>query len=313
MNQHDLGSMLKQVYGQIKDAGEWIRIPCPTCAPKDAKKMKRYVSKRDLYTKCFICDVRLSKEELLGTEQIPIMDRPEREGLVVERKPHPWANRIPCHRVIPIHELPLAHPAVKFFHKDHLYDLRRYYEDHGIIYCPPDAGVIFRSANPFITSADRLIFPVRFNDALVGWQMRSIPGTVFGDRPDAVKYYHLFNKGDYLYNYDKAKQYKMVILTEGVKKALKFPNGVASWGKGLTSLQIQLLHNWNEIVIFLDGEDKTQDQAESIAMALRHGGKKSISIDPRNYGLPSPDEATVEQAEHMVLTEWNKRYGTMPS
>lgn len=309
MNEHQLGEMLTQVYGKIKDAKDWIRIPCPTCIPKDVKKMKRYVSKKDLYTKCFICDRRLTKEQLLQTENIPLMDRPEKNDTPTEKKINPWANKIPCNRVIPIHELSLTHPAVKFFHKDHLYDLRSYYEEHEIVYCPPDAGVIFKSVNPFITSADRLIFPVRFNGELVGWQMRSVPGTVFGNRPDVVKYYHLFNKGDYLYNYDKAKQYKMVVLTEGVKKALKFPNGVASWGKNLTPTQVQLIQQWKEIVVFLDGEDSTQIQADTLAKAIRANGKKAINIDPRKYGYPSPDEATSEELELMIATEWRAQYG----
>ena len=308
MNEQELLAHLEKLYGKAKLCSNgWIRIPCPTCASGDRKKMKRYVNTVNLGTNCFICTQRMTPKELMCGETVPVMDRSE-SNETKERKVNEWANKLPVYKSIPINQLEKDHPAVKFFFKDHLYDLDRYYNENGIIYCPSDGGHIFNTF-PFITSANRLIFPVVFKGSLVGWQMRSIPGTIFGDREDVIRYYHVFNKGNYLYNYDNAKLHNRVVLTEGVKKALKFPNGVASLGKGLTPIQIQMLQEWREVVVFLDGEDSTQQLAKKVTKIVVDNGRRAINIDPRKYGFPSPDEATVEVLNDIVSKEWRIVYG----
>ena len=304
MNQFDLQALLKTRFGEAKITnGGWIRMYCPTCSPKDSKKMKRYMSTQHLSSHCFICGVKLTLSELLGSDDDFPIENYERPAPVVQKEKHPWADKIPCSRPIPVNQLPQDHPAIKFLHKDHLFNLDKY-ASYGAIFCPPDAGVILQSF-PFVSSAERLIFPVYFKEELVGWQMRSIPGTVFGDRDKVIKYYHLFNKGDYLYNYDVAKKYEAVVLTEGVKKAWKFDNGVASLGKGLTPMQIQLLQQWKWVTIFLDGEDKTQDFARQITAAINASpSSTAVNIDPRKYGFLSPDEMTEQQALAAVADAW---------
>ena len=299
-----LSEKLKERFGAVRvAANNWLRIPCPTCALKDKRKMKRYVSLWNGSSKCYICTVGLTLIELLGDNFIPLRDE---KFVYKEKIEDPRAKILPGSKFIPINELPLEHPAIKFLHKDYLFNLDSYYKDYEIVYCPSFAGIQFCSC-PYISSADRIIFPVYFREALVGWQMRSIPGTTYGDMSDVVKYYHLFNKGSYLFNYDKASTYSTVILVEGIKKALKFPNAVASLGKNLTPTQAQLLQTtWKEIIILLDSEDKAQEIGINLAAACNRNGCTALNVNLGKYNIPSPDEATTERLLEILSYEWSQ-------
>ena len=284
---------LREKFGVVKPASNgWVRIACPTCLPKDRKKFKRYVRPDTLYNKCFICEMPMQAAELVGDAFIRVSS--PAQVVLEEPKEHPMARKLPGHRFIPVNQLPATHPAIKFLQKDHLFDFDRYANDYGICYCPCDAGITF-TTRPFISSAERLIFPVRFKNELVGWQMRSVPGTVYGDRLDVVKYYHLFKKGSYLFNYDIAKKHETVVLVEGVKKALKLPNAVACFGKDLTEEQVQLLSGWKQIIICLDAQDVAQTIGRRVEASLRGYGLKALNVDLGPYGFPSPDEMTSDQ------------------
>ena len=301
-------NILKGIYPQTRMASKgYIRVPCPTCEKHDGRKLKRYVNPVSLNSNCYICETPLTWGQLTGKSTMP-------EGTTrwhidtTPKEPHKFEKIIPCYgEGIPVNQLPPGHPCLEFLVKDHLYDLDRYANELGWIYCPSDQGELFMS-NPLVTSAERLIFPVRFKGELVGWQMRSIPGTYYGDRMGCIKYYHLFNKGRYLYNYDEAKKYPMVVVTEGAKKAMKFPCGVATWGKGISDGQLQLLQEWKSIMFFLDGEDETQALAQNFADQLKLVGHQVVNVDPRKYGVTSPDEATEEVMHQAMYDEFNNQY-----
>lgn len=305
MNENEAAAIarLRERFGQVKQSSNgWVRIACPTCLPKDRKKYKRYVRPDSLFSKCYICDMPMQRDELVGDAFIQVSN-PAQLTPDEPKKENPMAKKMPGSRFIPVNQLPVNHPAVQFLHKDYLFDLDRYYNDYGIVFCPGDAGATFNS-RPFISSAERLIFPVMFRGAFFGWQMRSIPGTVYGDRADTVKYYHLFNKGSCLFNYDNAKKYQTVILTEGVKKALKFPNGVACFGKDITDTQVQLLAEWPTVIICLDAQDVAQSIARRVESSLRANGNDALNINLGEYGFPSPDEMTSEQLNMVIYNEW---------
>lgn len=228
-----------------------------------------------------------------------------------EKPPHKYAKVLPVvGDAIPVNKLPSDHPAIKFLNKDFIYNMDVLANEYGVVYVPQGKGVVL-PAHTLVTSGDRLVFPVMLRGELVGWQMRSIPGTTLGDRPGCVKYYHLFNKGEYLYNYDNAKKFPLVVVTEGVKKAWKFPCGVATWGKGISDTQLQLIQEWENIMIMLDGEDVTQEKARELTTHLRMGGARVVNVDPRKYGFPSPDEMTTEQAHKIMMDEWTETYGSL--
>jgi 5S rRNA maturation endonuclease (ribonuclease M5) len=118
---------------------------------------------------------------------------------------------------------------------------------------------------------------------------------------------HLFPKGDHLFNYGVAKQYKDVVVVEGVKKALKLGNSVATLGKGISSRQKQLIQEWKIITLILDGEEKTQELAREIQREFKTNGRKCVNVDLRDYGLDSPDEATSEQLQWIIQQEHGKQ------
>ena len=306
MNENEVAAIarLKERFGQVKPATNgWVRIACPTCHTKDRKKFKRYVRPDTLYSRCYICEIPMRRDELVGDSFIQVRNPLPANYLEEVRKEHPMAKKLPGSRFTPVNKLEKDHPAVKFLHKDYLYDLDRYYNEYGIVYCPCDAGVTFNS-KPFISSADRLIFPVKFKGEFVGWQMRSIPGTVYGDRSDVVKYYHLFNKGKVLFNYDSAKQHQTVILVEGVKKALKLQNAVAGFGKDVTETQVQLLSEWPNVIICLDAQDVAQTIGKRVEEVLRFNGNNALNVNLAPYGFPSPDEMTSDQLKFVLCNEW---------
>ncbi len=300
MTADELLQKLKAIHGKAKHGGSgWIYIPCPTCTTKDRKKNKRCVSNSNMFSKCWICQVPMLVSDLI--HDVGFVATVSEPGDDVIDEENPLARVMPGSRFIPVNELDNDHPAVKFLYKDYLFDLNDYAE-RGIVYCPADGGMILRGSNPFISTAERLIFPVQFKKEMVGWQSRSLPGTVYGDRKDCLKYYHLFPKGKYLYNYDQAKEYEIVILVEGVKKALKLPNAVASWGNCVSYAQIQLLLEWKNIVVMLDGDDDSQVMARKLAAGLQEN-RNVININLGEYNIPSPDEATQEQLLEIVTTK----------
>lgn len=306
-NEARLESALKQKYGQVKRTGNgWLRIPCPTCTAHNGKKFKRYVSTTSRYTNCFICGIQMDVQDLTNGHYMPSFGSKE----VTAHKPKeidPRALEMPCHSFIPVNELDQEHPAVKFLNKDYLYDLDLYYNDYGIVYVPVDSGKVFRNSAPYTTSAERLIFPVFSKGMMIGWQMRSIPGTFYGDRNDVIRYYHLFDKGSHLFNFEKAKKFDEVVVVEGVKKALKFPNGVATWGAGISAAQMQLIQQWDRIVMMLDGEDHngTQQRAKDFVEGLKMAGKTAINIDLRDYSVTSPDDLPAETLQNIVKEGWD--------
>jgi DNA primase len=113
-----------------------------------------------------------------------------------------------------------------------------------------------------------------------------------------------------VFNYDNAIQHDEVIVVEGVKKALKFPNAVATWGTGISNPQMQIIQQWDRIVMMLDGEEHngTQQRAKEFVEGLKTAGKKAINIDLRSYGVTSPDDLPAETLQNIVREEWCEQY-----
>jgi hypothetical protein len=302
--------LLIEKFGAAKRAnGDWVRVRCPTCAPADKYKMKRGVNLKSLSSNCFICGVKLDLEQIFGGMLIPT-------GLEDTGPPpdHPQAKVWPCDAIIPVSALPKDHPAVDFLKKDHITDLTSLYLDYDVGFISKEDAhdIIFDkgqgSVPTSLSVSDSLIFPVFFKGEMVGWQCRFIPGTPHGDRMKKMKYLHIFQKGKYLYNYDNAKQFKCVIVVEGVKKSWKFPNAVATFGKGISADQIQLIQQWDEIIFMYDAGEEAQAKSRELAEVIGRG-KKCINIDPGKFGYDSPDEMTQEVAQTIVYQEWIKKFG----
>lgn len=303
-----LEDALKQKFGNVRRASKgFLRIACPTCDQRDSKKMKRYVPTTGTTSHCFICKVKIPVYELVG-DHVMLTSKPRHhadEPEVVD----PRSLTLPGTGFIPVNELDDNHPAIKFLHKDHLFNLD-YYAAQGVCYCPVECGIPLQNV-PFITSAERLIFPVYFNEHLVGWQARSLPGTFYGDRAEVIKYYHIFNKGKYLYNYDSAKSQKPVVIVEGVKKALKFGEwGIATFGTGISNDQVALMAaTWSQFIIMLDAEEhnRTQTVARELRDRLIGMNKDAINVDLSHYGVVSPDDLPADELLTIANNEWEQR------
>lgn len=297
--------LLKTRFGAKRGNGDWVRIRCPTCTPNDAIKMKRGVNVKSLATNCFICRAPLSLTQLFGTDMIV-----GASGPIEEPKEHPQAREWPCNSYVPISALPSDHPAVKFLEKDHILDRTDLYIKYKVGFIPyaEAKDIIFEKDDGScskLSVGDSLIFPVFQYGKFIGWQCRFVPGTWHGEKMGKMKYLHVFHKGKCLYNFDNASEFSSVVVVEGVKKAWKFPNGVATFGKGLTDTQIQLIQKWKEVIFMFDGEDDTQKKIQELAAVIAKG-KRCINIDPRDYGFASPDEMTHEQAQMIVADAWVK-------
>lgn len=297
---------LKEKFGKAKIVtGGGYRIVCPTCTEHDSKKMKRYVHPNWGVSNCFICNKIIPLVDLLKDDQLAV--RIEASADDADAKEHPFARIPPYKSLQRLDALDFEAPAIQFLTKDWLYKVKKY-SDLGIGYIPSDGGenLVFDSGFKLNTS-ESLYFPVYHDRALVGWQLRFVPGTWNGDRFQFMRYLHLFPKGDYLYNYDEARQHTNVVVVEGVKKALKLPNAVATLGKGVSDKQKQLIVRWRQITIMLDGDEKTQVLARQLQRDFSFSGRTCVNINTSDYGLPSPDEATTEQLEYMIKEQWMKQ------
>jgi hypothetical protein len=299
MNQR-VKALLKAKFGKVTAAsGGSYRIPCPTCDPKHSKKMKRYVSPGWVESKCFICEESIPLCELLGENVV--FERGPDDDKEVEYK---YATILPYNDAIKLSGLDKRDPAIQFLTKDHLFNFE-YYDSLGIRYIPSTAGMNIQFDSGFtVNTANSLFFPVFGKDnQYAGWQLRFIPNTWNGDRFQFMRYMHLFPKGNHLFNYAFAKQYKDVVVVEGVKKALKLGNAVATLGKGISTNQKQLIQEWKTITLVLDGEDSTQELAREIQAEFRQNGRKCVNIDLRKYGFESPDDTTTEQLQSIIQQE----------
>ncbi len=303
MNQKIL-ELLKNKFGKVKPvSGGSFRIPCPTCDPTHSKKMKRYVSPGWDISRCFICEQTLPIKELLG-------DNVEFERAVgdVYEVEYPHATIVPYSKADLLQDLtPPNHPALDFLSKDHLHNLG-YYDSLGVRYIPEGGGINIQFDSGFtVNTSGSLFFPIFSKDSsYAGWQVRFIPGTWNGDRFQFMRYMHLFPKGDHLFNYHGAKQHESVVVVEGVKKALKLANSVATLGKGISEKQKQLIQEWKHITLILDGEDDTQTLAREIQREFVINGRRCLNIDLRDYGFESPDDTTSEQLFSIIKQEHEK-------
>lgn len=293
-------ALLSSKFGKVKSvSGGSFRIPCPTCDPVHSKKMKRYISPGWELSRCFICEQAIPIKELLGENVLF-----ERAAGDIEEVSYPHAKIVPYSYSEELYALPENHPAIAFLKKDHL-DNFGYYDNLGIKYIPEGGGINIAFDSGFtVNTSGALFFPVFGKDLdYVGWQIRFIPGTWNGDRFQFMRYMHLFPKGDHLYNYHTAKTSSCVIVVEGVKKALKLSNCVATLGKGISEKQKQLIQEWKNIVLVLDGEDSAQELAKEIRKEFISNGRKCVNVDLRKYGFESPDDTTSLQLANIIREE----------
>jgi hypothetical protein len=176
-------------------------------------------------------------------------------------------------QMIPVSQLARAmpnHEAVQY-----LCGARRYttqmLDKYEIQYCT--------YAPRFPEAAGRIIFPIRYEQQLIGWQARYI-GTA--DWRVIPKYYGMpgMRKRVILYNYDIAKNMPFVCVVEGVTDCHVLGDaGVAILGKSLSRYQAELLVNtWGSKPIMLIFDPDARDEMRSTVADLRECGAIVLEI-----------------------------------
>lgn len=113
----------------------------------------------------------------------------------------------------------------------------------------------------FNTSQERIIFPVKYNNKLVGWQGRLIyDERVSRNNPKALtEPFGVFKKSEYLFNYDSVLNKDYITIVEGPIDCCKTfkHNSVALLGKTISQRQFELIRKMSSlkrIYIGLDPE-----------------------------------------------------------
>lgn len=150
---------------------------------------------------------------------------------------------------IPVNQLESTHQALLYI-KSRNFDPNFLAEEYGLQYCASDKVEDQRIKG-------RLIIPITADNKLIGWQARAI------DKNDpGPKYYNAKNVKIHktIYNYDNAKHYPFVVVTEGVTDVWTIQEGAVSLlGKTLNDSQLHYFvnncspkGNWKVAIVALD-------------------------------------------------------------
>jgi hypothetical protein len=146
----------------------------------------------------------------------------------------------------------------------------------------------------------RIVIPIVMKGMLVGWQCRYV-GDIDWKARNIPKYYNLPNmpRRLMLYNFDKAKKFPYVVITEGPADAWSVGEpAIATFGKHVSTPQTQLIaETWPQtIIILLDG-DAWKD-AEELVERFKQGQYKGTIVPVR-----LPPEKDPGALDHSYLWE----------
>lgn len=276
-------------------SGEYYRVPCPWC--RDTKFhlwINHVYGQPDCdgrpITWAAVCyrgcldsyqNRQQLREMLVGftnrnVRKLPPLDM----GAAVEEEDKPAEPAGP--QIYPVVDLPQTHPAYAY-----LIGQRRF--------SPAElralsVGYVQAASPKFPQTRDRLYFPITMHDRFVGWQCRWI-----GSPPPGVaKYLSMpgMKRRQVLYNYDRAKAYPFVVVTEGPTDPLRGGGPfVATLGKGVSYHQRQLLlSTWADKPIYMMFDPDAQDENEEVVCALSQQRRAPVvavplpgDLDPADY------------------------------
>ena len=138
----------------------------------------------------------------------------------------------------------------------------------------------------------RAIIPHFFNGQLVGWQGRKLT-----EDPRVPKYKNSknFPKAWTLYNYDNVCKDEEIIVVESPMSVLKLKslditNVVSTFGAGVSNYQIHLLRQFQEICVWMDGDDAGRRASSDLTSCLSKTNMVTIleedGEDPASVGDP---------------------------
>jgi hypothetical protein len=280
---------------QVEHSGEYYKVKCPYCndwRPRlfinhmfaqpepytrsgglllnlvycfNEKCFRTYDRRRDLADRLF--GFRNVAERRLELVQRVVEDMDDREPIIP--RPPGICCELSC--------LPENHVAVRYLME------RRYTPEMIRQY---QIGYVLEADREYPRAANRIYFPIWQNEKYAGWQTRHV-GDVNWKATGIPKYYSLpgMKKSRLLYNYDVARNYPCVVVTEGPTSAHRVGGpAVAMFGKDLSRFQAQLLvQTWVDKPIFLLLDPDARGEQGIAMMHLR--GQRSAPV----IGIDLPD------------------------
>lgn len=218
-------------------------------------------------------------------------------------------------------DCPMPGDVIPLHHLDDDHIARRYLEyrgfkpdvlsEHlGVHYC--SKGRRFGNGEDFFfDTTNTILFPVWMHGKLIGWQARLLydpdklddkqcelyqfPKNSEGEWVRPPKYYTPYgmSKGDILYNFDNARQFPLVVVSEGPLDVAGIGVcGVATFGKSISETQGRLIKQyWRTAILMLDPDD-----ADNETMRLCYDLQMSIPVIPvKLQGVKDPGDASFER------------------
>jgi hypothetical protein len=298
-------SVTNRVKYAINSPGEYYRINCPFCRDQRKRLWINHMygqfdadGRRITHLAHCYNDNCLSKYEnrkALEDRLFGLVNRDMRGQMTAftvlpgSIEPTELRQAQPPGVLVPVNDLPLQHKAQQYLQQ------RRYTptlcQKYRISYC-------VTAAQQYFAAADRLVFPIFFDNQLVGWQCRYI-GDINWAQAGIPKYYTMpgFHKRLCLYNYDTAKHKPFVVIVEGLTDVHAVgDNSVALLGKTMSHRQQLLLLQLppqTPFVVLLDADAQTESDAIADVLATAAGSHPVVQVqlpgdlDPADYDRPT--------------------------
>lgn len=156
----------------------------------------------------------------------------------------------------------------------------------------------------FSLAANRIIIPIQLHNSLVGWQARYI-GDKNWKECHFPKYWSMPNmsRSSILYNYDLAKDFNYVVITEGPSDVWSVgKSAIATLGKCISQQQKELIiRTWKTAIIFLDAD--AHDEAVAIRDDLSRSMSNVLLINPSSK---DPGQMTTNEVWQLIESEAKK-------
>jgi hypothetical protein len=172
---------------------------------------------------------------------------------------------------------------------------------YGVSYCYD--GKVFNMGDAQFRTFNTVVFPLWMDKMIVGWQARLLYNPDDLTEEDCAAYnFPVDDEGEYvrppkyftspgieksrvLYNYDKAIESELVVLTEGPTDVLATgPNAVGALGKGISEEQLHIIKGrWKAAVVLLDPDAvKTAHEVSDVLSAVM----PTVNVTLRDYDDP---------------------------
>lgn len=300
--------------------GVEFKVNCPFCGNKKYKLYINPVKNGGVYN-CYRCGKAGSLRTLFG--DMWAASTTSGPDFTPRPKPLVESQTANAGNLVPVGGLEEDNPAVSYLKYQRIrpFDPEDISTRFGARFCI-SGGYVQETEDFKYDCTGTLIFPVWMFGSLVGWQSRLLytPEELDDDQCRSLKYKkdeddewlrppkYLtspgFEKGRVLFNFDVARKYNFVVVTEGVFDAMAVGEpAVATFGTGISPQQCNLLKTyWDTVIVLLDPEG-TDKQTEELITELKRS-VDVIRIDLQNHKDPGDaptDELWVQISDQINI------------